>query len=191
MSENNDIKELLLGCGNSREKKLFAPENNRDWHNLTTLDWSPDCKPDVVHDLTVLPYPFADNEFDECHLYECLEHTGQQGNWRFFFDQFSELWRITKPGGMLFGTCPLPNSPWAWADPSHTRVIALESFIFLRQQAYEQHVGKTAMTDFRHYYKADWELVFEHKDVATQMFALKAIKPAGAAPEITAAEAAQ
>lgn len=173
----SEIKELLLGCGNSREKKLFAPAENNKWHNLTTADHDPACAPDVWLDLNILPYPFQDDTFDEIHAYEVLEHLGRQGDWRFFFDQFTELWRIMKPGGLLFGTVPLPNSPWAFGDPSHTRVVALESFIFLRQKAYEQHVGKTTMTDFRSYYKADWELIWEHKSPeGLQMFTLKAMK---------------
>lgn len=175
--DRSAFKELLIGCGNSREKKLFAPVENSEWHNLTTLDWSPACKPDVVHDLNVLPYPFIDNEFDEIHAYEVLEHLGRQGDWKFFLDQFAELWRILKPGGMLFGSVPLPSSPWAWGDPSHTRVIALESFVFLRQKAYEQNVGKTTMTDFRAHYTANLELSWEHKtEDGMQMFMLTAVK---------------
>lgn len=171
-------KELLIGCGNSREKKLYAPADNKQWHGLVTVDFDPNCRPDVVHDLNMMPYPFGDAEFDEIHAYEVLEHLGQQGNWRFFFSQFAELWRIIKPGGMLFGTAPTPSSPWAWGDPSHTRIISLESLSFLSQANYVHQVGKTAMTDFRHFYKADWETIWEQKDNSGgQLFALKAIKP--------------
>jgi SAM-dependent methyltransferase len=135
----------------------------------------------VLHDLNVLPYPFEDNEFDEIHAYEVLEHCGRQGDWRYFFDQWAEFWRIVKPGGHFCGTCPHRTSPWAWGDPSHTRIIGLEQLVFLSQKEYERQVGKLAMSDFRHYYKADWELVWENLDEGlTQQFVLRAVKPSSA-----------
>lgn len=170
-------KELLLGCGNSREKKLYTPMENTEWHDLVTLDFDPACKPDVLHDLNGLHYPFENEEFDEIHAYEVLEHLGRQGDWRFFFNQFAELHRIIKPSGLLFATCPHYTSPWAWGDPSHTRIIGLEQITFLSQRMYAEQVGKTAMTDFRAHYNADWELAFsELSPNLTLMFALKAVK---------------
>ena len=172
----DNYNELMIGAGSSRVKKL-AINNRRDWHNLTTLDINPDHRPDVVWDLTQLPLPFADNQFDEIHAYEVLEHTGQQGDYKFFFAQFSELWRILKPGGLLIATCPSRHSPWAWGDPSHTRVIQPENFIFLDQAQYVAQVGKTAMSDFRYIYKADFSVAYSNDDNSTFAFALKAIKP--------------
>ncbi|MFZ2267922.1 MAG: tetratricopeptide repeat protein [Azonexus sp.] len=172
----SDYRELLIGAGSSRVKKL-AVNDRREWHNLTTLDINPDHLPDLVWDLTQLPLPFADNQFDEIHAYEVLEHTGQQGDYKFFFAQFSELWRILKPGGMLIATCPSRNSPWAWGDPSHTRVIQPENFIFLDQAQYVAQVGITAMSDFRYIYQADFSTAYSNDDGTTFSFALKAVKP--------------
>ena len=167
--------ELLLGCGRKREKVVTIDGEN--WTQLVTLDFNPDHKPDVVHDLEVLPYPFGNDTFDEIHAPEVLEHTGTQGDFRFFFAQFSELWRILKPNGLLAGTVPLPESRWAWADPSHKRVIAAETFVFLSQAEYARQVGHTAMSDFRFIYKADFEPVgFEEAD-GLLYFALRAVKP--------------
>ena len=167
--------ELLLGCGVSRERKITFPGRDQ-WSELITLDMYHECKPDVVHDLNVLPYPFADNTFDEIHAYEVLEHQGRQGDWKFFFDQFAELWRITKPGGLLCATCPLYSSPWAWGDPSHTRIIGLEQLSFLSQQVYRDSVGVSPMTDFRWYYKADWVLHSHEALEHILAFALRAQK---------------
>lgn len=171
-----DYRELLIGAGSSRVKKLAA-NGRQDWHNLTTLDINADHKPDLVWDLTQLPLPFEDNSFDEIHAYEVLEHTGQQGDYKFFFAQFAELWRILRPGGLLIGTCPSRHSPWAWGDPSHTRVIQPENFIFLDQAQYIAQVGRTAMSDFRYIFKADFSTAFSQDDNTTFSFALKAIKP--------------
>jgi len=151
-------KELLIGCGVRREKQVKL-KDTKEWSGLVTLDLNPDVNPDVVHDLEVLPYPFEDSEFDEIHAYEVLEHTGRQGDWRFFFDQFYEFWRILKPGGYLFGTTPAWDSIWAWADPGHTRVLSEASFIFLNKEEYELQIGKTAMTDYRSYWRGDFDLV--------------------------------
>ena len=93
-------RELLLGCGNSREKQVKWTGSDGPFENVTTLDIDQGCEPDVVHDLNVMPLPFDDDSFDEIHAYECLEHTGKQGDWKFFFDQFSELHRLLKPGGL-------------------------------------------------------------------------------------------
>jgi len=123
-----------------------------------TLDLDPTTNPDVLWDLNNLPYPFDSGSFDEIHAYEVLEHCGSQGDWRFFFAQFQELWRILKPGGRLIFTVPAPGSVWVWGDPGHTRHIHPAQMTFLSRAEYEKQVGKTAMTDYRHVYSADFEL---------------------------------
>jgi len=150
--------ELLIGSGNNHLKQIHG-EGNDAWKNLITLDINPLVNPTVIHDLNVMPYPFEENTFDEIHAYEVMEHVGKLGDWKFFFDQWAEFSRICKSGALFFGTSPHFTSPWAWGDPSHTRVITIESFSFLNQKLYEQGIGNTSMTDFRSYYKANWELV--------------------------------
>ena len=86
-------KELLIGCGSNHEKKIVYDGIN-DWSNLITLDYNKDHNPDICWDLLSLPLPFKDQEFDEIHAYEVLEHLGQQGDYKLFFAQFSEFWRL-------------------------------------------------------------------------------------------------
>jgi SAM-dependent methyltransferase len=130
-----------------------------------------------VHDLADLPLPFDDDTFDECHAYEVLEHIGQQGDWRFFFAQFSDFWRILKPDGLLAGTSPHWSSSWAWGDPGHTRIFGPEQITYLRQSSYSEQVGCTDITDYRFVYKADFEPVHLNvKDGHTE-FVLRAVKP--------------
>ena len=69
------------------------------------------------------------------------------------------------------------NSKWAWGDPSHTRVIQEESFVFLNQSEYTAQVGKTPMTDFRYIYEADFDIYFISKHENTLLFALRSVKP--------------
>jgi SAM-dependent methyltransferase len=168
-------KELLLGCGSQRGKVLYL-EGKKEFDNLTTLDNNPNHKPDVLHDLTVHPLPFYDNEFDEIHAYEVLEHLAQQGDYNFFFNEFTEYWRILKPGGFLMVTTPLPTSPWAWGDPSHKRIISKESLVFLDQNEYEKQVGKTSMSDFRYIYRADFKARYIKETENKTLFILEAIK---------------
>lgn len=150
--------ELLVGCGHSRTKQIVIKDHPKEWTELVTLDVDPAVEPSVVHDLNDLPLPFDDDMFDEIHAYEVLEHCGRQGDYRFFFNQFYEFWRILKPGGLFVATVPMWDSPWAWGDPGHTRVIPKEALIFLNQEEYEQ-CGKTSMTDYRPFWKGDFEVV--------------------------------
>lgn len=146
------------------------------WDNLTTLDHNSDHKPDIVWDLMEMPLPFEDNSFDEIHAYEVLEHTGAQGDYRFFFKQFSEFHRLLKPGGKFFATVPLPSSRWAWGDPSHTRIFPKEWLTFLRRKTYEEQIGVTSLSDFRNIYKADFEPIMIAEENDTLHFIIVAMK---------------
>ena len=172
------MKELIIGCGQHKGQKILSPSDNNKYINPVTLDINPDVKPDVVHDLEILPLPFDNNEFDEIHAYEVLEHTGNQGDYKFFFAQFSDFWRILKPGGKLCATVPMWDSLWAWGDPSHKRVINKGSLVFLSQSEYVKQIdnGKTPMTDFRYVYRADFKVVFLKEGETKLMFVLESIK---------------
>jgi hypothetical protein len=167
--------ELLLGCGASRTKKLHMGRDQ--WSRLVTLDINGDHKPDVVHDIASLPLPFEPDTFDEIHAYEVMEHVGQQGDWRFYFDQWADLWRILKPGGHFFGTSPAITSRWAWGDPGHTRVLSAETITYLHQPTYDKQIGTTAMTDYRFCYRADFEPIHLSEDGGSFVYILQAVKP--------------
>jgi len=169
--------ELLIGCGSTRERRL-AVNGRREWTDLKTLDNNADHRPDYLHNLNHIPYPFESDTFEEVHGYEILEHLGRQGDYLSFFTQFSELWRILKPGGFLAATCPSYRSMWAWGDPSHTRVLTSGTLVFLDQEQYALQVGRTPMSDFRFCYKADFKAVWVKEDADTFCFVLQAVKPA-------------
>jgi len=142
---------------------------------LTTLDIDPNCGADIEWDLERHPYPFADNDFDEVHAYHILEHLGRQGDWRGFLADFAELWRILKPNGRLIGLSP--HGAWEWGDPGHTRLVSRESLTFLSQREYDEQVGKTPMTDYRHFYRADFDPIVVQDAEDQLAFILAAVKP--------------
>jgi SAM-dependent methyltransferase len=170
------MSELLLGCGHSRTKLVSFDGIPKEWQDLTTLDFDASVRPDVEWDLTSPhPLPFYDNHFDEVHAYEVLEHIGQQGDWRCFFRQFYDLWRILKPNGYLCATVPMWDSPWAWGDPGHTRIITKNTLIFLNQEEYKQ-LGDTAMTDYRPWWKGNFKTVAVEETEHRMAFVLQAVK---------------
>jgi hypothetical protein len=174
------MTELLIGCGNSRQKKLSI-KGRGDWSNLVTVDIDPACCPDILGDAADPEFfqQFDENTFDEAHAYDVLEHFGKQGDWRHFFAHWSAIWRILKPNGLFFGISPDSGSRWAWGDPGHSRVISPEVLVYLSQEEYVKQVGNNPMTDYRHIYSANFEVMVSQVDPRDQQhaFILKALKP--------------
>jgi SAM-dependent methyltransferase len=151
-------RQLLIGAGRLQTKRMGV-EGDDQWGDLVTLDNDPRTGANVIHDLDDLPYlHFVESEFDEIHAYEVLEHCGAQGDWRFFFAQFDEFWRILKPGGLFFASVPNARSVWAWADPGHRRVILPETLSFLSREWSATAVVDSCASDYRAAFRGDWKI---------------------------------
>jgi SAM-dependent methyltransferase len=74
--------------------------------------------PDVVHDLNISPWPFADSTFDEITGYDVLEHI--QDVVRFM----QEIHRVGAPDAVVRLTVPHFSSANSWRDPTHVRAFA-------------------------------------------------------------------
>lgn len=163
-------RSLLLGCGNSREKKI-AVNGDTEWGELQTIDMNPNCGADLVMDLSILgrmghpseattlrPLPFHDGTFDEIHAYDVLEHWGRQGDWQSWFCEAAEYRRLLKDGGLLCAIVPVGED--ALADPGHCRFFQRNWFGFLNQKFYEENLAKGAqVTDYRWYWKLNFDIV--------------------------------
>lgn len=151
------MPSLLLGAGNSREKKVGLTPN---WTGeLVTVDMNPNCGASLVWDLDVHPLPFPDEHFDELGAYDVLEHMGKQGDWRGWFDEMAEYHRLLKPGGH-FGII-VPIGADAFADPGHTRFFGANHFAMLSQKFYQDQIDvNRPVTDYRWYWKKNFNILF-------------------------------
>src|SRR6516162_2752283 len=79
----SSMRELLLGAGSNRDKRVYFNERPKTFENVTTIDIDPNAKPDIIFDLDSLgrgaKLPFEDNCFNQNTAYEILEHIGRQG----------------------------------------------------------------------------------------------------------------
>jgi SAM-dependent methyltransferase len=150
---------LLVAAGHSRDKKLFTTEQGDQWNGrLVTVDINPNCGANVIHDMAVRPFPFADAEFDEIHAYDCLEHWGTQGDWRGWFDEMREYRRILKPGGTMSIVVPVGED--RFADPGHVRFFSMNHFHFLDQNWYAGQIkAGTSAADYRWYWKDHFQIM--------------------------------
>jgi len=94
---------LNLGAGN----RIVADAVNHDlWKHRQDID--------IAHDLDILPWPWADDSFDEIQAYAVFEHLALSP-----IKALNECWRILRRGGKLIIKYPLWSSAVAHDDPSH------------------------------------------------------------------------
>ena len=112
-----ETRKLNAGCG----RDIRAGYIN--------LDATPLPGVDVVHDLTVFPWPFDDDTFDEVLMMSVLEHLPN------VVRTVEELWRICRDGAKVVICVPHWNSRTAWLDPTHLRPFDAETFDFFDPEA--------------------------------------------------------
>lgn len=100
---------LNLGCGEQYEEEAV----NVDYYA---------SRVDVRHDLDVIPYPFADNTFDEIRCYNVIEHLEK------VIPVMEELHRIGRPGCRVTIRVPHFRSACLYEDLTHKHGFAWRSF---------------------------------------------------------------
>jgi SAM-dependent methyltransferase len=138
------IRVLHLGSGRKGREVPLVSEAKL---HVTTLDADAFVRPDLVCELGVQPIPLPDNSIDVAVAVHVLEHIGKQGETPEWFAFWEELYRVLAPDGELRFESPLYDSTWAWADPSHTRALSPQAFVFFSQDSYR--VPGSAISPYR------------------------------------------
>lgn len=143
---------LHVGCGRKRwaAAELFRYVGlSMDTTDATVLHLDADAalQPDLVCRLGVDAIPLPDDSVDVVIAWHVLEHVGRQGETREWFQCWEELYRVLKPGGMLYGESPYYSGIWAWSDPTHSRAISEHSFVFFAQDSYR--IAESAISPYR------------------------------------------
>jgi predicted SAM-dependent methyltransferase len=113
------MRALNIGCGTDIRPSSEDPPI--EWVNLDIAKLE---GVDVVHDLEVRPWPFADDEFDALLADDVWEHVD---DWRGFM---KESWRILKAGGQIkIRTCAY-GVEQSFRDPDHKRWATRETFCY-------------------------------------------------------------
>lgn len=156
-------RELVIG---KLRAKLLGRAGQSSYQNPTFIDAWRAGLPD-----------YRDGTFDELHAYHVLQQIGVAGDPLAFFGIFADIWRVLKPNGHLYATVPSPCSDWLWGDPGNVRAITPATITFLQQPQYDKQVGVTAMTDYRHLYRCDFEPELMQDDSRELRLILRAVKP--------------
>ena len=101
---------LELGCGFNKTPGAFG------------VDIIAGSQADLVHDLNVFPYPFADSSWDRLICRDVLEHVED------FVRTMEEIWRVGSKGAMVEVVAPFMSSVNYYSDPTHRRAFTSRSF---------------------------------------------------------------
>jgi SAM-dependent methyltransferase len=82
------IMELDLGCGFNKIGDTISVDKNKE------------AKPDIIHDLNDIPYPFKNNYFDKVNLRHVLEHLDEPEK------VLNEVLRISKDNALIYIEVP-------------------------------------------------------------------------------------
>jgi len=106
------MRILDLGCGRRKTEGAIGI----DWIKLPGVD--------IVHNLNSFPYPFENNYFDKIIAKNIIEHLKDT------VKAMEELYRILKPGGILYIEVPIFPNECCWKDPTHVKVFVKDTFDF-------------------------------------------------------------
>lgn len=95
--------KLDIGCGYSKAPGYIG------------MDIRPLPGVDIVQDIEKLPWDIKDETFEVVFCSHILEHI----NPKLHVDIMNEIWRITKPSGVLTIGMPYAGSFNFWQDPTH------------------------------------------------------------------------
>lgn len=121
-------KHLDLGCGS-------MPRNPYRCEELFGVDIRADVAENGVCQIAVANLitgviPFDDNSFDSVSAYDFFEHIprvavnySDKTSHFPFIELMNEIWRVLKPGGVLYAVTPAFPDEKAFRDPTHVNII--------------------------------------------------------------------
>jgi SAM-dependent methyltransferase len=109
-SDKSSKRVLDIGCGTNKTPGAIG------------MDVNPRSAADIIHDLDDVPYPFADDQFDEVVGLHVIEHVRDP------MAVISELHRITRPGGLVRLIAPHWTNPDFATDLTHRNHLNSYSF---------------------------------------------------------------
>lgn len=117
-AKNQGTLKINLGAG-AEPKDGFVNVDHLDLPGI-----------DIVHNLVMLPYPFADNSAELVHAIDVLEHLpNYTPDWKPMIVAFiDEMYRILKLGGELYIQTPGFRAEFAFQDPTHVRPFHPKTF---------------------------------------------------------------
>jgi SAM-dependent methyltransferase len=104
-----------------RKDVLILGHAGRAAPEAVTIDIDPEHHPDVLHDLNVTPWPFADDSFKEVIAHHVLEHLSD------FPAVMRELHRVCRKDGQVYIEVP-HHTAWFAKGPEHKVYFGYFSF---------------------------------------------------------------
>jgi len=104
--------KLNLGCGNDAQEGYVN----------TDIKQRPGT--DVVWDLDVMPWPWADGEVEEIVAIDIFEHLDDM------VAVMDECWRVMQVGGTMTVQVPIAGGTNHFDDPTHKRGFTMSSFAY-------------------------------------------------------------
>jgi len=95
MKIKSTLKALNLGCGLTK----FESSEDTEFINV---DIDPKMNPDVLHDITKIPFPFDKNSIDVVYLLHTIEHLNNEIQ----IKVLNEIRRVLKDNGILVVSYP-------------------------------------------------------------------------------------
>jgi SAM-dependent methyltransferase len=141
-------QHLDLGCGTK-------PRNPYGYEKVFGIDIragliAPGVEQIAAANLSCEPIPFESHSFDAVSAYDFFEHIPRvhidaQGQTHFPFIQLmNEIWRVLRPGGLLYAVTPAYPHEKAFRDPTHVNIIAAKTHrYFTRPELLAQMYGFT------------------------------------------------
>jgi ubiquinone/menaquinone biosynthesis C-methylase UbiE len=122
LKEFSGCKILDVGCG--RAKLPGAIGIDRRVRETTARE----VQLDINHDLLSFPWPIEENSFDLVHCAHVLEHLPPTAT------VIEEIYRVLKPGGVLFIECPHFSWCEAYRHHEHCHFFTSQSFDYFYNQ---------------------------------------------------------